>query len=447
MFTEQQIQHLAPKESAFKAGKKLAVASKWENLNKSGRAIWGSIKGSGKNPYIVQIDIVNLAYKCTCPSRQFPCKHAIGLLLTQSINTSDFIETEEPDYVEEWINKRAQRAEKITKEETELTEEEREKRTANKAKRQGDKLTLTMAGISELKLWLTDMIRIGILELPNRPSSYFDNMMERMVDAKAPALAGWIRSLKNLPYKEQMLWQDQSLAIIGKLFLLIKSAENIDQFSASDQKAIKGLLGWTITQKEMLGDSSTLTCRDQWLILGSNAEVLDDLTVHRYWLYGLSSTTNALIIRFQNKFTTVEQIPLVEGSTIEAELAFYPGLEPHRAFIKKQKETIHKLPQQPVALEDWKMYKNKQLQSLQKNPWLNNNAGIINQINVIKDSTSLIAVDRNNDYLKVSEELDEDKISSLLLNALDRPVNISFVQKNDGILPLGLFIDQNYQIL
>ena len=93
------------------------------------------------------------------------------------------------------------------------------------------------------------------------------------------------------------------------------------------------------------------------------------------------------------------------------------------------------------------MYKNKQLQSLQKNPWLNNNAGIINQINVIKDSTSLIAVDRNNDYLKVSDELDEDKISSLLLNALDRPVNISFVQKNDGILPLGLFIDQNYQIL
>ena len=43
--------------------------------------LWGLCAGSGKNPYQTIVDLSGPAYKCSCPSRKFPCKHALGLLL------------------------------------------------------------------------------------------------------------------------------------------------------------------------------------------------------------------------------------------------------------------------------------------------------------------------------------------------------------------------------
>lgn len=447
MFTEQQIEKLAPKESTFKAGKKLAVTTNWEMLELSQRAMWGTIKGSGKKPYLVQIDTANVAFKCTCPSRQFPCKHAVGLLLCHSQDKSVFVEAKEPDYVEDWIEKRAKRAEKIDKEEKELTDEEKEQRSTARARRQDNRLKLTMAGVAELKLWLTDLIRIGILELPNRPAVYFESMMERMVDAKTPGLAGWIKALKDLPYRDQHLWQDQSLAIIGKVFLLVKAAENLEQYDEAEQKAIKGLLGYTFNQKELTADEKTQSIKDQWLVLGSHEEAQDELTILRYWLVGLDTGKDAIIIRFQNKFTAIEQIPIVEGTILEAELGFYPGLEPHRAFIKKQKEVHQTLTRQPPSLDTWRTYHDKLIQSTKKNPWSNNKADIIDGINIVKEVQTLLAVDRNNNYQVISSELDEDRTSTLLLNSIGKPIRMAFIQRQDGILPIGLLMDNTYQVL
>lgn len=447
LFTEQQIEKLAPKDSTFKAGKKLGVANKWDALELSERAMWGSIKGSGKKPYLVQVDTKNIAYKCTCPSRQFPCKHAVGILLVHSVDSSAFTKSKEPDYVEDWISKREKRADKINTEEKELTEEEKEKKSTAKAKRQDDKLKLTLAGIAELKLWLKDMIRIGILELPNRPAKYFETMMERMVDSKAQGLAGWIKALKNLPYKNQDQWQDQALDIIAKLFLLVKATENLDKYSEAEQKAIKGLLGWTYKQKEMSSDQNNISIKDSWLVLGSHSEIQEELTINRYWLIGLKSEKDALIIRFHNQYTAAELIPIVEGSIIEAELSFYPGLDAHRAFIKKQKEVHQSLAHELKPLESWNDYQIKMIAITQKDPWSNNRAGIIDQVKILRDSKLLMAVDRNKNYKILSSEMDEDKISTLLLNTTGEPTKMAFANRQDGILPLGLFMDNKYQVL
>ncbi|MEM9546714.1 MAG: SWIM zinc finger family protein [Bacteroidota bacterium] len=447
MFTEQQIEKLAPKESTFKAGKKLALAAKWETLEKSDRAIWGSVRGSGKKPYLTQIDTANIAYKCTCPSRQFPCKHAVGLMLVNSIDPAAFTVTKEPDYVQEWLDKRAKRAEKVDKEEKEITEEEKEKRSSAKAKREDDKLKLTLAGVSELKLWLKDLVRIGLLELPNRPSAYFDTMIERMVDCKAPGLGGWVRALKNLPYREQQIWQDRALDILAKLFLLIKAAEHLDQYPDAEQKAIKSLLGWTFIQKELATDPNSISLKDRWLVLGSHSEIQEDLTITRYWLYGLDLGKDALIIRFYNKFSNAEHHPIVEGTAIEAELTFYPGFDPHRAFIKKQKEVIQSLRIESKLMDNWQSYQDHLMQNIQRNPWTNNRAGLISNVKIVNLSQGLAAVDKDRKYFLLSPELEEDKVSTLLLNSVGERINMAFVNRNEGILPLGLFIENKYQVL
>ena len=73
------IEALAPDTSSIKAASKLKTTTKWQELAFNERIIWGLCKGSGKNPYQTQIDLQGPAFKCSCPSRKFPCKHALAL--------------------------------------------------------------------------------------------------------------------------------------------------------------------------------------------------------------------------------------------------------------------------------------------------------------------------------------------------------------------------------
>lgn len=83
--TESQIESLAPNAAAVKNGRDLAAKNKFSNLHidADNTIIWGDCAGSGKNPYSCSADFFeksNPVFRCSCPSRQFPCKHGIGLL-------------------------------------------------------------------------------------------------------------------------------------------------------------------------------------------------------------------------------------------------------------------------------------------------------------------------------------------------------------------------------
>ena len=95
--TEEQIAQLAPDAASVKAGKGLASRAKWLLLEYSDRAIWGHCQGSGQTPYQTVVDIKDIAFRCSCPSRKFPCKHALGLLYMYASYSESFKQAEEPD--------------------------------------------------------------------------------------------------------------------------------------------------------------------------------------------------------------------------------------------------------------------------------------------------------------------------------------------------------------
>ncbi len=76
-----QVVALAPDAASVKAGRDLVKPAKWPTLGQSADLLWGECQGSGGKPYQVSVDLDGLAFKCTCPSRKFPCKHGLGLLL------------------------------------------------------------------------------------------------------------------------------------------------------------------------------------------------------------------------------------------------------------------------------------------------------------------------------------------------------------------------------
>src|SRR3954471_8199181 len=106
-WTAATVEGLAPDAASVVAARKLARPAPWSDVGHDERAVWGLCKGSGSKPYEVQVDQNGRAYKCSCPSRKFPCKHAVALLLLAADGAVP--ERRQPAWVGEWLESRVAR--------------------------------------------------------------------------------------------------------------------------------------------------------------------------------------------------------------------------------------------------------------------------------------------------------------------------------------------------
>lgn len=122
----------------------------------------GIVRESGKNPYQTQVDLQNIAFKCSCPSHKFPCKHSLGLLFLYASQPDLFTTGEEPDWVKEWLEKRAGKAEEKKEKADKPVDVEAQ------AKRQEARHKKVLNGVDDLQGWLKDLVRSGLLNVPER---------------------------------------------------------------------------------------------------------------------------------------------------------------------------------------------------------------------------------------------------------------------------------------
>ena len=103
--TEEYINSTAPNQNAIQNGWGLVRKHSFVKLNvsKDGTALFGECEGSGASNYLTSVDFMSPdspVFRCTCPSRQFPCKHALGLMYAY-INGQNFITDETPQDIVE----------------------------------------------------------------------------------------------------------------------------------------------------------------------------------------------------------------------------------------------------------------------------------------------------------------------------------------------------------
>lgn len=78
--TAAMIEKFAEDAKSVTAARKVAKAGKWSALGREDQVLWGTHPGSS-GTYEVFADAAATNAGCTCPSRKYPCKHALGLLL------------------------------------------------------------------------------------------------------------------------------------------------------------------------------------------------------------------------------------------------------------------------------------------------------------------------------------------------------------------------------
>jgi hypothetical protein len=344
VWTSEQAASLAPDASALKAAQGLASPRKWPSLGRDDDFAWGLAQGSGKEPYQVVVELAGPAFKCSCPSRKFPCKHGLGLLLLWAGQPGAVAASDRPPWVAEWAARRNERAtkhearvaekvaavaatgEKAAPADLEAQARRREKREAN-----------ILKGIAQLDGWLRDLVRQGFAAVAANAASgyaFWDEPARRLVDAQAPGLARRVRELGDAvgnaaPSGE---YEARIAAALARLRLLCAAYPRRTDLDAGWQAELEEQIGWTTDQDILLAQAKDAV-RDVWFAAAQTRAEAEGIITRVTFLVGEKSRRTARVFEFAQAARPVFNT-LAPGHCMEAELVFFPGADPERALVK-----------------------------------------------------------------------------------------------------------------
>ena len=342
LWTVDQALALAPDPASATAGRGLATAGKWESAGLNDDAAWGEAKGSGAKPYQTVVALGDGASKCSCPSRKFPCKHALGLLIRAA--RGEVAAGEPPAWATEWLEKRGQKA--VAKAETPRAADPKsaERRWGN-----------VLKGLDECEAFLHDAVGGGLLSMSSTRS--WDEMAARMVDAQAPGAARRLRRIGETVGVGPD-WGERAAAGLGSLSLLVEAARNIDGLGdlGHDVRAALGIP--TQETRESVADV--------WDVVGTFGEEEDRLWTRRTWLRGRASRRWALHLAVAPSGGTPPPPLAPYGAAFAAEARYFPSAWPLRA----QFELGTPQAFAPGAGDTWAETFDAQADALARNPWI-----------------------------------------------------------------------------
>jgi hypothetical protein len=359
------IETLAPDQASLGAASKLARAAKWVRLEREGDLHWGECQGSGANPYRVIADASDHGYKCTCPSRKFPCKHTLALMWLGAANADLFQSAAPPQWVADWLGRRRRSApaseaaasadgKSLAAAASEAgdapaPEEDAKaaaRREAAQKKRAEDTRLAVADALEELEQWITDQLRLGLAAFLDNITERCRRIAARMVDRKAGALASRIDEmparLLDLRNEER---PEAALRELGKLVLLVRAWRR-----EPDDPEIRRHVTTSETREQVLGDARSPVVKSAWEVLGERIETRrDGLVRHAAWLLNLKpekpgEARYALLLDFYPASAGKRSESFAAGEQFAATLVFYPSRAPLRALIVERAPLENVLP-------------------------------------------------------------------------------------------------------
>lgn len=437
-FTSEQAIALAPDNSSASAGRKLANTRHWKSLGRNAEALWGECQGSGKDPYQVRVDLATLSVKCSCPSRKFPCKHGLGLMLIFAAKASDLKEGEPPPWVADWLSKRHSREEKhttdatLSPEETAAKEQAREK---DKAKRAEKREKLVSDGIAHLNLWLDDMIRNGLAAIETQPESFWETQAARMTDAQAGVIAGRLRTMATIPGSASN-WPDRLLGDLGRVALLTKAFARQDALDPLLREDMRHLVGWQHNTEDLETQGERVS--DDWAFLGQWVDFQDRGQMQYTWLRGYSTGRTAMIAQFSIANKPFAEL-LMPGVSQRAELGFWPSASPLRAYPLTRQGDVRSLSGPLPGACAIEPFLASVAESLSRQPWQERFLAVLAQVTPHYDSAT--GVWRMRDADGAALPLISGDYWLLLAVSGGRPVDLAGEWDGRALRPLGMLGD------
>lgn len=172
------IDSVAPNAAAMKNGRALVRKGALTALHvdPEDKVIFGTCKGSGKKDYQPSVDFSDPAqpvWRCNCPSRQFPCKHCLGLMYANAQGEA-FTQAELPEDIK---NKQA-------KKKTAAKKKAAKKSTTKKKRVNKSALTkkigMQLEGLDLLSKLVEDVLRAGLATFNAKAAKGLSDQADRL---------------------------------------------------------------------------------------------------------------------------------------------------------------------------------------------------------------------------------------------------------------------------
>ncbi|MBQ8821759.1 MAG: SWIM zinc finger family protein [Lachnospiraceae bacterium] len=273
--TEQQIIAMAPNQAAVANAKKISAKGGFVKLERSADDTFymGECSGSGKSNYITSVDFIEEASpvcRCSCPSRQFPCKHGLALLF--EINAGkNFGVCEIPEDIQKKRDKKQARAEKAQGETAELSEEEKEKKKAASAKSakaaKVKKMKKQLEGLEMAEKLVRELMKAGLGTMGGTALKTYEQLSKQLGDYYLPGpqrlLNGLILEIGAFQKDGDEKHYEAAIDVLEKFWTLIKKSkgyltEKVESgdVSQDDNELYEELGGiWKLSELEEIGCS------------------------------------------------------------------------------------------------------------------------------------------------------------------------------------------------
>ncbi|WP_232541467.1 DUF5691 domain-containing protein [Nocardia bovistercoris] len=419
-WTETRIGALATDAGALRAARELAA--RWRAAGHAEGALWGLCASGGGAPYETVVDLTSPAYRCSCPSRKVPCKHALSLLLRWSAGAVDE-SAEVPEFAAGWLSRRAART---PRENTARTPD-----PATVAQRRGR----VTAGLEELDIWLGDQVRTGLAQV-DRSYRAFETIAARMVDAQAPAVATALRQIPTT-IATRADWPDLVLGEYARLHLLIAAHRRLDDLPDGLAASVRTHIGYSTSADSVRAEPPL---RDHWMALGSRTTEEERLHTRRTWLHGRHTRRPALVVEHSFGAPDFARDVPAPGSMIDAALHFYPAAAPLRALWGDRHgpvEPFTTLPRPENAGGPVADALRANATALAADPWLRSWPVILHDVVPVVTENNWRIVDSTGDALDVAPD---EQPWKLLGTSGGYPVTLLAEWTAAGLLPISALV-------
>lgn len=351
----EKVEAMAPDLASLSAAIKIK-SSAWQlsAIDNTREFVWGECQGSGSTPYRVCLQLSDLGYKCTCPSRKFPCKHSLGLMLLLAKSPQTFMTATTPDWVLDWVARRRpgsgvekkadQSKLKASLDETLSTkpEEQRDEKAEARAMQQRERLKAQreeaiLAGLDELDRWIEDTLTSGLASFMGEAAQRCRTLSQRLVDAKASTIATAVDVLPSaIMALPDLLRNDALIEALGDFHLLAEAYRRQDRLPDALRQDVRRLVGWSQDRQSLIDDPASLRVQAEWTVVSTNVEVQPDkLRRIETWLIGVHDGKEipAVLIDFVPVSTGASNASYNVSESFVGELIFYPSAVPLRAVI------------------------------------------------------------------------------------------------------------------
>lgn len=332
----------APNPEAMKNGRGLVLKNKFTALHKSEdeTILFGECQGSGKEPYRCSSDFARPdkpTHRCSCPSRQFPCKHCLGLMYAW-VQKKSFTTAAVPEDLQ------AKREKLQARDEKKAVEADKPRQVDKGAL--AKKITAQLEGIDILERLTCDLVRLGIGNMNAKTAREMEEQAKQLGNAYLPGAQAALHSYTKLfagddgRYAEQSATQrekvySEALDQLSRLHALVKQGRAYLQHRGDDpelkpetESAIAAWLGHAWQLRE-LKEAGLVEAEAELVQLAFNSH--DDVARQEYIDTGIWITLSSGRIRLTQNFRPYKAAKFIKSDDSffqvaqVKELCVYPG--------------------------------------------------------------------------------------------------------------------------